>query len=103
MIRLAVLACLAAVPAAAQEGSKCAPNREAAVAYLGGNISEGGYEESQIAVMLDPQLGMMVELFGNPNTGSWTILTVAPDGTTCIETSGVGFQSFPYRPAGAPA
>lgn len=81
----------------------CVEERGMLTGGLGAPISEGGYEESQVAVMLDAERGLMVEMFANAKTGSWTLLSVAPTGRTCMEAQGIGWQAFPYRPAGDPA
>jgi hypothetical protein len=104
MIRAAAVLCLLSAPAAAVElPPGCAATRSEVVAGLGGFISEGGYEESQMSVMLNVEKGVMEEVYGNPRTGTWTRIVVRPDGVTCITAAGAGFQSFPYRPAGDPA
>jgi hypothetical protein len=101
MIKALVPLLFVAMPAFAEDiPANCAPERKAMVERLGGNISEQGYEESQMAVMYDTKRETLVELYGNPKSGTWTLLSTRPDGVTCIEAGGFGFQAFPYRPAG---
>jgi hypothetical protein len=58
------------------------------------------YGESRAATMLNRKSGAIVNLYGNVDTGSWTVLSTFPDGVTCLDGAGIGFQSFPM---GAPA
>lgn len=76
---------LTALPAIAQQ---CAP-REAAVRILS---DEHG--EVRISRALDTRQ-RMIEIYANPETGSWTALMSAPHGSgvvSCIVSSGTAFE-----------
>lgn len=93
-MKIALALCLIGAPAFAQEPvNPCAPDHAAIVARLAEK-----YGESRASAGLDRR-DLIVEMYGNPETGTWTLLSMAPDGETCIEASGVGFMAFPM---GAP-
>lgn len=109
MIRMCLVLTLAAGSAFSQPMPRppelppnCAPNRAGIVSMLQGNLSEGGFAEMQHAIWVDAKTGHMVELYGNPETGTSTILDSTPGGPTCIVNSGQGFQVFDPKP-GDPA
>ena len=43
--------------------------------------------------------GLMIEVFSNPNTESWTLILTSPDKTACVgNIGGAWFQLKPPRP-----
>lgn len=42
--------------------------------------------------------GLLVQTFGNQETGSWTILVVRPDGLACVFAIGGGFKQHRFKP-----
>jgi len=70
-----------APPAAAQ----CAPH-ESVVAQLADRFGE-----SRQAMGLAPN-NALVELFANPETGTWTITGTLPSGVTCMIASGDAYE-----------
>ena len=104
MIRAALVAMCLAGPAMAQDlPPNCEKTRGALVNRLDGNISEGGYAEQQLGIWIDTRSGGMVELYGNTQTGTMTLLETKPGGPTCITGAGQGFQQFLPQPQGSPA
>lgn len=83
-MRLAALALLIATPAIADV--QCATH-EQAVASL-----DARYGERQVARGLDDR-GVMIEIFASP-AGTWTMVIVRPDMTTCVFATGVGFMAI---------
>jgi hypothetical protein len=86
------LAVLFAFPAYAQE-PPCAP-----YADLAGALTSK-YGESVMERGLS-QAGVLVEWWGNSETGTWTILTITAAGVACIVQAGELFETLPV---GAPA
>lgn len=81
MIRLALAALVAATPAIAQE---CIPTVDA---YL--SLSQNyGEQRLYIAVLPD---GRVVEMWGNPDTETWSMMITLPEGISCALGSGVGY------------
>lgn len=101
MIRPALLAItLMALPLAAQDFPPPAPQpdqqkcgKRTEVIYRLANQ----FLESQIALWLAPD-GALMEVWGNPKTGTSTLLRTPPDKPTCMVDAGQGFQVFPYAP-----
>ena len=83
MRTLLALLCLA-VPAAAQEPSRCGP-REAVVAMLADRHGEAqvGYGVAQ---------GAILEVWRNTASGTWTVVITTPDGQSCMVADGQGWQ-----------
>jgi hypothetical protein len=48
---------------------------------------EKSFGETRASLMLDG-VGNMVEMFGNAETGTWTITVTAPGGATCVLSAG---------------
>lgn len=44
--------------------------------------------------------GVILEWWGNPETGTWTVLVVRPDGTACTDNFGEGYETFEPIAAG---
>jgi hypothetical protein len=99
MIRAALALALMASPALAQDfpppapqgGGKC--DKRLALIYRLANQ----FLEAQIAVWLAPD-GSLMELWGNPKTGTSTVIRTQPGKDTCMIDSGEGFQMFRYLP-----
>jgi hypothetical protein len=86
------LAVLLAFPAYAQQ-PPCAPypdHSKALTDKYGESVMERGLS----------QAGVMVEWWGNSETGTWTILTITAAGVACIVQAGELFETLPV---GAPA
>ena len=47
--------------------------------------------------------GVIVELWANGDSGSWTILVTRPDGISCLVASGTAYTPIAPLPAGEPA
>jgi hypothetical protein len=83
--RLAAILAMLCGPVVAQ--SICAPREEALrvlVETYGEARQSGGLAMN----------GGLVETWGNPASGTWTITATRPDGQTCIIVAGVAFQTF---------
>lgn len=95
-MRLALLAaaCVAAFPALAQDGARCA-SRIAIAENLAGQFGE-----RQTAFGLSESGQSMIEVWASPETGTWTILVSLPDGQSCMVAAGVGFTAVPRGPDG---
>ncbi|TCM88025.1 hypothetical protein [Rhodovulum steppense] len=88
---LALAALLLALPlplqAQAENARQCAP-REALIALLADR-----YGESRQALGLAAN-NAVVEIFANPETGSWTITGTLPSGVSCLIASGEAWQAL---------
>lgn len=42
--------------------------------------------------------GMLIEVWGNAETGTFTVLATTPDGVSCLVTDGSAFAAFPPEP-----
>jgi len=82
-----ILAVLAACPSNPAFASACAP-RETVVDEL-----TAGFGESRQSIGLAWQ-GTMVEVFGSPETGTWTITATNVHGITCLIASGHAFEAM---------
>ena len=97
-IALAALAALIASPAGAQ-ARVCAPDAAALAAQLG---TQYGEHLSAAGVATG---GGLIQVYSNPESGSWTIAVRIPDGPTCILSSGEGWSTetvaapLPGRPS----
>lgn len=47
--------------------------------------------------------GRIIEVFASEETGTWTIIVSAPDGTTCLVASGNAWQDLARMARGEPA
>ena len=47
--------------------------------------------------------GSIIEIWGNPESGTWTALQTYPDGQSCIREDGIGYGVSGPTPTGAPA
>ncbi|MCS7268633.1 MAG: hypothetical protein RMK73_10370 [Geminicoccaceae bacterium] len=60
------------------------------------------YEEVPVSFGLQNN-GHLLQVFASPKTGSWTILSVAPDGTGCVLAVGKGWEILPIPSSDPPA
>jgi hypothetical protein len=60
------------------------------------------YLEAPLAEMIDGD-GNSIELWANPETGTWTILSTTPGGPTCMVKGGDEFTIIPLEPMGVPS
>ena len=95
MIRLAAALALLATPVAAE--TQCAP-RPVVVAAL-----TEKFGETRHAIGLNGG-GNVIEVYGNLETGSWTITVTSPQGITCLVADGSAFvlTADPAPPEGDP-
>jgi hypothetical protein len=77
-----VLAVLVSGSASAQ-GAQCGPTADVAARLA------QGWGESPVAMGLNGEL--MVQLWGNAETGTWTLTATTAAGLTCVVGSGEGF------------
>lgn len=89
MLRLALVSVLIGSPAFAQ--MQCGGYADA-VALLADR-----YGESLRVEGLDGA-GNSVQMFANPDTGTWTALIVYPDGSACMASSGQAFEYHSPKP-----
>ncbi len=86
--------CAAAV-ARAQDGPQCAPIAKVA------EWLRKEHGESPLAVGLMPN-GMM-QIYGNLETETWTLVRLSPDGEACLMAAGDNLQFATAVPPGDPA
>lgn len=60
------------------------------------------WEEVPVSIGLQNN-GNLIQVFSSPRTGTWTILSVAPDGTGCVVAAGRAWETTPPRPTEPPA
>jgi hypothetical protein len=89
---IVAFAALFAMPAAAQQ---CAM-RETVLDQLASR-----YGESRVGAGLAAN-GGIIEIFANPDNGSWTATISGPDGQTCLLASGQAWETFSPAPVGVP-
>lgn len=87
--KLAVLVFLVSAPAIAQD--QCGPTI-AAIESLSTQFGEG-YRSGGLAD------GVLVQMFANPNTGTWTVLATDPRGFSCVIAAGHDYQE-PHQGGG---
>lgn len=64
---------------------------------------EGRYGEDRVALGVNTT-GHLMEVWGNEETGSWSITTTTPQGITCLNDAGQMFQRVDsVAPAGEPS
>ncbi|MGY6632272.1 MAG: hypothetical protein ACXIU8_00795 [Alkalilacustris sp.] len=101
MTRIAVLSVLAAAqlvaasPAAAQSGPRCAPRPQVL------DMIEGRNGETRRAIGLTSGASVM-ELYASDNSGRWTLVLTMPSGLSCLIGAGTGFEAEFAAIAGAP-
>jgi hypothetical protein len=82
-----VAALLVSGPAAAQQYN-CG-KREAIIKQL-----DGDYQEAPIGVGI-ARGGGLLEIWVNPDSGSWSLLVTVPGGATCLMSSGEDWRAAP--------
>ncbi len=60
------------------------------------------YQEVPVSIGLQSN-GHLLQVFSSPRTGTWTILSVAPDGTGCVLAAGRSWEMTPPPPPDPPA
>lgn len=60
------------------------------------------YDEVPVSIGLQSN-GNLLQVFSSPRTGTWTILSVAPDGTGCVVAAGRSWESMAPPPRDPPA
>lgn len=60
------------------------------------------YEEVPVSTGLQSN-GHLLQVFSSPRSGTWTILSVAPDGTGCVLAAGRSWESTAPAPRDPPA
>lgn len=89
---------LALTPAAHAQGDEECASRENVVAYLTGE------EYGETLQSMGLNTNGVVELYANPETGTWTIIVTSPEGVTCPVGAGESWQNVaPLEPQGDPA
>lgn len=91
---LGVCAAISPTPAIAQANTSCLPHAAAIAQQLNKQ-----YGETLTAAGVDAN-GAMVQVYSNPESGSWTIAISIPNGPTCIISSGEGwaYERAPEAP-----
>ena len=90
---VALVAAFLLVPPSVAAQVECAPRATALAA-----LAEG-YGEQVIGGGIDSR-GPLLEVFVNPETGTWTLLVTSPDGRSCIAAEGDGWRSYEPQPKG---
>jgi hypothetical protein len=80
---IAILACLAAYPGTA-EAASCAPKALIEEAL--------GTRFGEVAFAMGMAVGNVVKFFSNPQSGSWTVVVIRPDGIACVVAQGENFE-----------
>jgi hypothetical protein len=94
MKRLILAAFLLATPAMAQEQVSCFPVPDLAKVLADKHAELPAVE----GVATDGKMRLV--LFANPETGTWTAVTIRPNGLGCLEMSGNGFELARPKPVG---
>ena len=68
--------------------AQCGP-KQIVAEQLGNRYGEVNFA-SGVAV------GSTVKFFGNPRTGTWSMVTIKPDGTACVIAMGEGFEVIKF-------
>ena len=87
-MRFLLLAGLLMLPAAAHAQADCRSAPEMA------EFLAAGYGETPVASGLTMD-GSLLVVFSNPETGSWTVVTVDPSGLACMRSGGGEFTVIP--------
>lgn len=93
-LAIAALVASFAAPAFGQS-QNCGPREDVVTALterFGESVQNRGISEG----------GLLVEMWGNVDSGSWTALVTTPDSVSCIVASGQGFERVdsPVHPTG---
>ena len=78
---------VACAPAHAQ-APDCAPYDDVVT-----GLGEVFGESRQVAGLMGPS--ELLEVYANLGTGTWTVITVGPDGVACLRASGDNFSAVP--------
>ena len=93
-MKLAVLAALAVLFAfPAHANPRCADTADVI------SILTQKYGEQRAAIGMT-ESGVLFELWGNAETGSWTLVAALSVGQSCILEEGVEYQALPVTPPG---
>lgn len=57
-----------------------------------------GFGEQQNGIGITPG-GLLVEMWSNPKTGTWTAVITRPDGQSCIAANGTDWRNVPQGEA----
>ena len=87
VIKYAALALLAGCSPVFAQSQNCAPTEVIYEKLL------GKYKEQR--VFLGAGQGAVVEVWGNPETETWTLVITRTDGISCAPASGIGWESIP--------
>jgi len=91
-MKIAALAAIAAcLPMSAVAQTQCGPTSGIYEALT------NKHGETRAAAGIEPS-GLLVELWANPETGTWTLFYTRPDGLSCAVSSGQGFQAYAPEP-----
>jgi len=92
MRAMTILSLLFSAVAAPASAASCAPN-DVVVSRLADQYGEsrqsGGLAEN----------GALMEVFANPETGTWTVTITTADGTTCVIATGHAYTPITEGPA----
>lgn len=92
MIKSIITAAALAVATSAHAETNCASTGDV---Y---QILDQKFQEQRIFVGATPD--GLIEVWGNPNTDTWTMIATAPNGVSCLLGDGVGFEAIiPGDPA----
>ena len=89
---VAGLATIALTATVAQAQQACAP-LDAVVDRLAGQFSESVRAEGF-------GNGVILQMWANTETGTWTVITIHPEGVACVRASGGNFVAHDAPPAG---
>lgn len=88
MKALAFAALVAASPAMGQD---CIGTPDAYASLI------NNYGEERISISMLPD-GRIIELWGNPDTRTWSMFITLPNGLSCSVGSGEGYETFAPKP-----
>jgi hypothetical protein len=89
-------------PVRAQPARPRCPAYGMLAAELGKSFGEAPIAHAFRDDNLAPPGGVLVEFYTNPDTGTWTMVQIAPDGTACITAAGQMWEAVEAKP-GNPA
>lgn len=85
------LICAALVAASPAVGQECIGTADA-YASLSTN-----YGEARLSISMLPD-GRVIEMWGNRETGTWSMMITMPNGESCSVGSVTGFETFAAKP-----
>jgi hypothetical protein len=94
MTRRSIIAAplLALFATTAHAQSACLPTQQV---Y---SVLADNHGESRVAVGIGADGASLIEVWGNRDTGSFTVFITGSNGTSCLAMSGVGLQVFQAEP-----